>query len=351
MSISSRRAPSRVAMAAVAAAFAVVTLLAVGPAKAGAVVQLEWTQTKIYNSAAPAGTDRTWLGYISRAATPPAPPISAPDGAATPSDGLVGPTVNSSSTAGEDYTWTFDATAGSLNATTLAGELEFAGKLSYTSDNHGILISIANPRVVLNGDGTGQLFATGDRSTSATYDESLAVFNLNLANATCTLNWDGSLTLGNIVPSIAASGHVFPSGAQGYPEGAGPDRTPNTFGSFSIKGATCAPLTGPQGPAGNDGANGNDGAQGPQGPAGAAGPAGPAGPAGKDATVKTIRLKKAIFGSKRVVAKVSKGKKLVGYAEVKGKSAKVTYIGATLKGTYTLQELTGKKRKKKVKLG
>jgi len=329
--------------AAFSAAVAAGLLMLAGAPKAGAVVQLNWTQTKVYNSAAPAGTDRTWLGYLTRAATPPAPPISAPDGTATPSDGLVGPTVSSASTIGDDYTWTFDATAGSLNAKTLAGSLDFEGKLTYQSTNHGILISVADPKIVLAGDGTGQLFATGDKSTSATYDQTEPVFNLDLSDATCTLGWDGSLTLGNIVPSIAVEGYAFPGGAQGYAAGAGPDRTPNTFGSFSLTGATCAPISGPAGAAGSDGV---------QGPAGPAGPAGPQGEKGKDATVKTIKLKKSIFKTKqKVVAKVTKKGKFVGYAEVTGKKVKITYVTSSLKGTYKFSTVSGKKRTASVKLG
>lgn len=318
----------------VAAAF----LMLAGATKADAALQLNWTQKKVYNSAAPAGTDRTWLGYLTRAATPPAPPISAPDGTATPSGGLAGPTVSSASVVGDDYTWSFDAVAGSLNATTLAGSLDFDGVLTYASTNHGILISIGDPKITLAGDGTGKLYATGDKSTSETYDQTEAVFNLDLSNTTCTLNWDGSLTLGNIVPSIAVTGYTFPGGAQGYSAGAGPDRTPNTFGSFSLTGATCAPLSGPQG---------ETGAQGPQGPAGATGPQGPA---GKDATVKTIKLKKAIFGSKKVVAKVTLKGRFVGYAEVKGRTAKITYVTSKLKGTYKFTTVGGKRKTASVKL-
>lgn len=310
---------------------------------ASAAVTLDWTQVKIYESApAVPNTNRTWLGYLTRAGTPP----QVPAGTATPSDGLAGPTVDQASPAGDSYTWSFDATSGSLDAQTLDGEIEFDGTLTYYSapipNGHGIKISITDPRIVLNGDGTGQLFATGVRNIAdEAYDESLAVFNLDLSASTCTLNWDGTLTLGNIVPSIAASGHVFPgSPSQGYPEGSGPDRTPNTFGSFALSNATCAPLTGPKGP------NGTDGAPGPQGPTG------PAGPAGKDATIKTVVLKRAPFAKRsRLTAKITRGRKQVGYANVIGRKIRVTYVTSSLKGRYTLTEIGGKKRKTSVKLG
>lgn len=315
---------------------------------ASAAVTLDWTQVKIWESSpAVPNTNRTWLGYLTRPGTPPAVPA----GTATPSNGLNGPTVNQASTMGDSYTWKFDATSGSINAQTLAGEMRFAGTLTFDSAappaGHGIKISINNPKIVLNGDDTGAIFATGVRNISdEAYDESLAVFNLDLSNSTCTLNWDGSLTLGNIVPSIAASGHTFPGGVQGYPNGAGPDRTPNTFGSFALSNAACAPLTGPTGADGNDG---NDGATGPQGPQG---PTGPAGPAGKDASIKTIVLKKAAFGKRaRLTAKIVRGKSQVGYASVIGRKIRATYVSSELKGVYTLIEIGGKTRKARVKLG
>lgn len=340
MATHSRPSKFRFAAATLTALVAAALFTLAAAPKAGAVVQLNWTQTKVYNTAAPAGTDRTWLGYLTRAATPPAPPASAPDGTAAPSAGLAGPTVSSSSTVGDDYTWTFDANSGSLDATTLAGTLDFTGKLTYSSTNHGILISVTDPKIVLAGNGTGKLYATGDKSTSATYDQTEPVFNLDLSKATCTLGWDGTLTLGNIAPSIAVEGYAFPGGAQGYAAGSGPERTPNTFGTFSLSGATCAPLTGPAGPAGAQGATG------------AQGPAGPQGEKGKDATVKTIKLKKSIFKTKKkVLARVTKKGKFVGYAEVTGKKIKITSITSTLKGTYKFTAVSGKKRTARVKLG
>ncbi|MBJ7355014.1 MAG: HtaA domain-containing protein [Thermoleophilaceae bacterium] len=300
---------------------------------ASAAVTLDWSQTKIYETAAPANTNRTWLGYLARAGVPA---MAFPDGTATPSNGLTGPTVSAASAAGLDsvYTWQYPASSGSLNAQTLAGTLGFNGTLTFASTNHGIDIAISDPTLVLNGDGTGQLSVDGNSGATPLTD--VALFSLDLSQSTCTLNWDGTLTLGNIVPTLLTT-EVF--GAS-YPVGSGPTRTPNTFGTFAITGATCAPLTGPKG---------NDGATGVQGPQGAPGPQGPA---GKDASTKSIVLKRSVFKTqKRIVAKVTKNKRFVGYAVVTGRKLKVTYITETLKGTYKLTSITGKPRTASVKLG
>lgn len=134
--------------------------------------------------------------------------------------------------------------------------------------------------------------------------------------------------------------------------------------TFAVQ-RSCAPISifsadtgpaGPQGPQGNPGGPGPQGGTGPRGVQGERGlqgfpgPTGQQGPPGKDATIKTIRLRSAVFGKKRVVAKVTRGSRIVGYAEVRGKKAKVTYIG-TLKGRYKLTTLTGKRRSVTVKLG
>ena len=80
--------------------------------------------------------------------------------------------------------------------------------------------------------GTGQLFASGVKSGDpATYDRSEPVFDLDLSDAAVTLHPDGSRTLSGIVPSIATADYVFP----GYAQGAGPERTPDTFGTMTLR--------------------------------------------------------------------------------------------------------------------
>jgi hypothetical protein len=271
-------------------------------------------------------------------------------------------TTASARGASELFKVSYPAAAGSLveGATPAGttGELKFSGTVTW--DIHGTAVTFTNPRVVLAGDGTGALYASGVNGANA-YDETTGpVFELDLDGqdpnpgapasapgtqagfpaAKWTLNFDGTRTLSGIVPTVASpnttAALIF---GAAYAAGAGPDRIPARFGSFAI---SFAPNTGP---AGSDGSNGADCATGPQGPAG------PAGNNGKDATVRTIKIKKAVFGSKKVVAKITRKGKFVGYAEIKGRKARVTYITDKLKGTYKLTTVTGKKRTARVKLG
>lgn len=341
----------------VLAALATVTA-AVGASTASAAASLEWTQANDYDAAASAGYHRTWLGYVTSAAL-------GSNGTQVASGAATGADVTPSSARGDSalFKVLFPATTGSISfagsPAAATGEIQFSGTVTWTI--HDEPVTLTNPTVTLNGDGTGTLSASGDGyvpnpdptapRVAATYDG--VVFDLDLdgqaANpgapvnqpgtiagfpaASWTINADGTLGITGIVPKIATpnttAAYVFGSS---YAAGVGPDRSPNRFGSFAV---TVPPLTGPKGDAGSTGG---------------AGPQGPAGPAGKDATVKTIKLKKAVFGSKRVVARITRNGKTYGYAEVKGKKAKLTYVG-TLKGTYTLKTLTGKSRKASIKIG
>lgn len=322
---------------------------------------LDWTQAAVYNSAAAAGTDRTWLGYVT-SPTPIGPPI--PNGTQTPSNGAFGDTVTPTSPRGANtaYKASFPAQSGSTSlgdATTAEGEFQFAGTVTWTAPGHNLNVSFENPRVVLNGDGTGALFAEGvsDVSSTATpYNDSTGpIFELDLNGrapdggapasqpgfvsgydaAQWKINFDGSITLTNIVPLVATpnttSAIVF---GPSYAAGVGPDRLPYRFGTFAINFPAAS------------------GPQGPEGPAGPAGPAGPQGPAGQDATVKTIVLKKAAFAKRsRLTAKLYKGGKHIGYAKVIGRKVTATFIGTELSGKYKLVEIGGKKRKATVTLG
>ena len=65
------------------------------PAPAATVTsgELGWTQFNVYELAAPQGTNRTWLGYVTGG-----PPLA--NGAATPSDGATGAPVTTASARG-----------------------------------------------------------------------------------------------------------------------------------------------------------------------------------------------------------------------------------------------------------
>lgn len=333
-----------------------VSLAAVGATSASAAVTLDWTQPNVYETPVP-GTDRTWLGYITNSSNNAGPPSL---GSQVAGDGAIGPDVTTASARGANalYTVAFPAASGSLiesaSPADVEGEFTFSGKITWTT--HSTPITFTNPRIVLNGDGTGALYATGTNDATP-YDETTGpVFDLDLdgqdpdpgapasspgtqagfAAAVWKLNFDGTRSISGIVPKIATPNTTAAAifGAS-YAAGVGPDRLPNRFGSFAI---SISPNTGPAG------INGTNGAPGPQGPIG------PAGPAGRDAKLKTITLKKAVFGKKaKLLAKVTKKGKFVGYAEVNGRKIKVTYITATLKGTHKLS-MIGKKKKRTVRV-
>lgn len=305
-------------------------------------LQLQWTQAKVYESPqALPNVNRTWLGYLTRGGSGPA----YANGTTTPSDGLAGPTVTVSSPSGpyQLYTWAFGASAGSLsgNSSTpaaLAGTVDFSGTLTYDSPappaGHGIHIEISNPRVVLNGDGTGALIASG-KGISPTpgapgYDPSdpdygtysnLKIFDLDLSGAISSPGFGGSTVITGIAPALASTAPKFFTG--GYPVGSGPDRTPNTFGTFSI---VIPP---------------------------AATPPAVVEPTAKTKTIHVKTSKKSIFRTRHELAvRVTLNKKIVGYATVQGKTVHLRYFTSTFeKGTYRLTTLAGKHRSVKVKLG
>jgi hypothetical protein len=232
--------------------------------------KLDWSTVKIYDLGQPDRTiDHTWLGYATSAF-----PLA--NGTATPSDGATGDTITSATASGTVARWSFPATDGDYEPATGSGTIKLGGTLTFFSPapggppngGHGFTITLVNPRVVLDGD-HGQLFATGVTSgggaggigSPVPYTDAQPVFDLDLSDATVTLHPDGSRTLAGIVPAVATANLVFP----GYNAGAGPERTPNTFGGFSLRIKT-VPLSGPAGPAG---AKGDKGAKGDAGQRGA----------------------------------------------------------------------------------
>ena len=323
-------------------ATAVVAAVAAAPASAG--VTLDWTTANVY-----AGTERTWLGYV----TNPAPGPASAKGSVFPGAGALGPLVTGESPRGANQLVTFGypATGGELDTDLLSGSMTFQGSVTFESPappaGHGFTISVENPRLVLNGDGTGQVFATGLHTVAgapAPYAET-AIFNLDLdgsiapvyPRATWKLRADGTRMLSGIMASIATAGVPFPgTPPQGYPVGAGPDRTPPTFGTFGI---AISPNTGPAGPVGPIGPAGPKGETGPKGSKGVRGKRGKRGKRGRAGKVKRVRLSSAPFkqGVKRQV-KVSRNGKVVATGTVSGRALRVTLRGITsLKGTYVLR--------------
>ena len=315
--------------------------LAAAASTASAAVTLDWTQTAVF-SFAPGNQNKTWLGYV----TSPSPLAA---GSVSASDGATGETVTTASPHGPDalYTFSYPAAGGSVNTTSLTGTMDFKGTVSFVSAAHGFTLTVKDPRIVLNGT-TGALYASGDGAgTTATYDQSQAVFNLDLSGAAWNLAADGTWKLTGIVPAVAVTGYAFPGGGMGYPAGSGPDRTPNTFGGFAISVAPNTGPTGPTGPAGPVGATGLTGPIGPAGPKGskgargkrgARGPRGKRGAVGKARKSQVAQLAKAPFGKTARSVKLTRKGEVVATGTVRGRTLRVTLRGDKhLRGVYVLR--------------
>lgn len=199
---------------------------------------LRWHQTNVFDSSAPAGTARTWLGYVTASTSP----FASANGTLAVQAPATGIDVTPTSPRGLDRTYVqaYPAVAdGTYDPATGAGRVEFRGTVSFTSAAHRFAITVEDPLVVLDG-GKGQFFASGAGSSGsgqnaqagARYDRSKPVFDLAVGAARATTSTDGTRTLNGVAPAIATADLVWPGG--NYPVGAGPDRTPNTFGSFDL---------------------------------------------------------------------------------------------------------------------
>lgn len=215
----------RLALAPVLAAGAA----ALAPAAAGAAPvtagALTWAQFNVFDTSAPANTNRTWMGYVTAIAA----------GTVTASGGARGAAVTPTSPRGADQRFAFDypATGGTLDAATNTGSIELAGAVVFESRAHGFTITVERPRVVLSG-ATGLVYASGRGSSSkgaGTYDRSEPLFDLDLRGASTTRGAGGEHVITGIVPALATADRAFPAN---YAKGSGPDRTPNTFGEFSL---------------------------------------------------------------------------------------------------------------------
>jgi hypothetical protein len=268
---------------------------------------LDWSQTAIYDSAAPAGTDRTWLGYATG-------PGFLAAGTATPTAPATGPAVDVTSTRGDVFTTAFPATAGTYDPYNGVGTVDYDGALVFHSDAHGFTISVERPEVVLDGL-SGKLYASGAGS-SAAYDRSQPVYDLDLSDATVTLKADGSRVISDIVPSLATANTVFPGN---YAAGSGPDRTPNTFGSFALTLKLEPDAV--QGPKGDTGA------------AGAAGATGATGAAGRNGTTTTTTIRSVIAILAKAPYKGTTARRVTVYTSKAIKIASGTVKRRTLKVT------------------
>lgn len=341
------------------AAITATAVLAIGATTASAAGQLRWTLENAFaTGCSGTGLNCTWLGYV----TNPTPGSGA-RGTTTPVAPATGSVVTPTSPrgAGIDYSFGFPQDGGDETYSGAAQSFEFEGAIQFTSPlppaGHGITMTIVDPRVVLAGDGTGELYASGVKAagvgTTAPYDETKPVLDLDLSAVDYEFEADGTQTIGGIVPSIHETDYAFPSN---YVTGAGPDRTPNTFGSFAL--VLNAPDAG-QGPAGPQGPTGPAG---PQGPAGAQGELGPRGKPGlvrgslkrsADAA-RIVRLASAPFGNgKARKVKLRRNGKLVARGELLGRRLSLKLVGPgaadrPLAGRYVLR---GARRRVVVAIG
>lgn len=340
--ISARRPRRRKRL--IASATAAVAALAFAPAVASAGVTLDWTAANVYDSASPRDTNRTWFGYTTSSQLRANGTISA-------SNGATGPVLTPDSPRGpnELATYRYAATEGAINERTLTGSMTFAGTVSFVSPappaGHGFTITVENPRLVLNGT-SGEIYASGTSSTGS-YDASQALFDLDLTNAGFMLAADGTRTLTGAVAALASEGTAFPGN---YRVGAGPDRTPNTFGTFEL---SVSPNTGPRGADGAAGAKGDKGDKGDAGPKGDKGDRGERGARGPKAVIRvqSSTLRAAPFKAKKAVkvrVLARKGKKVLATGAVRGRTLTVTLApkvkAKRLKGVYRLRAVKNAKR-------
>lgn len=320
--MTSTTTPRLVALAALAAG--AVALPAAAEAASVTAAHLDWTQANVYNTGVPAPNQRTWLGYTTQLSGGTGAPIAP----------ATGGTANAAN-GGTDVTTTFPLTSGTYDPSDGVGTIQLDGGFEYVGVAPAAFdITIEKPKLVLDGL-TGQLFSEGKRSASpsapaTTYDTSAPVLDLDLSDALVTLKADGSRVISNIVPAIATANWAFPSQ---YAVGAGPERAPNTFGSFSL---TVQAKGGDAGPAGPTGATGA------AGPAGASGKDGVNGTHGKDGAGATIRSVKAVLA--KAPFKGSATRKVTVYSTRNTKLAAGTLKGRVLKVTLAskVTELSGK---------
>lgn len=207
-----------------------------------------WWQANVYQ-ALPA---RTFLGHVTRpgqammgrsngtvlasaGATATHPDGSTVDGARPEADALMTPD--------RIYTFHYGVDGGSFDPIAKTADVTTKGTVSFTQypalPTPPQVITVDNPRIVLSGDGTGAVYASGNTSTAgASFTADTPLFTLDASAATFRAVGGGSYVIGNLVPALAKV-DVFGAAGQ-YPIGAGPERNPNTWGGFALAVDTVA---------------------------------------------------------------------------------------------------------------
>lgn len=314
---------------------------------------LNWSTVKVF--AATPGIDQTFAGYFAQAGRPGHQNITF-----SPTRGAWGTTISPATAQGTPVSWNFPTIGGVYDPETRVGTVSAVGELRGVSTNiapnigFNYVLSIQDPTVVFDGTDTASLYASGtkyngnpdsaapDNTEPYGYSE---LFSLDLSRLVETQNPDGTTTLENLVPTVVTG--IY--GSATYGPGAGPNRTPNTFGGFSLTIAT------PQaGPTGQPGAPGPVGVPGPAGVPGPVGPAGKTGTPGKTGETKVIaRLSKAPWkGTKTRRVSLRKGKTVVATGKIKQRTLTVTVRKGkkVSAGKYTLK-INGSKSKKSIRIG
>lgn len=228
-----------------AAAAAIASTAALAPSAVAAPVTVtggttNWQSARSYGT----GLSTTWLGYVlSNPMRPGAAQGSvtaaagaelvAPDGATrlTQFDYNDAPTESLPTTL---WNVEFDATGGTVDVATGEADVTATGSVRYWAHAGVMDITIENPRIKLNADGTGGVYAGGSHKEGVAtepIDNTKPLFTLDASKSAIAAVGGGKVAITNLVPTM---GEVEYFGSN-YKAGiAGPDRTPNTFGGFSL---------------------------------------------------------------------------------------------------------------------
>lgn len=309
-------------------------------ATAAGAATLTWSQTNSYAAGCSStGLDCTALGIV-------ASNISG-GGSQAATGGAIGETVDQSSAKGAVFDVAFTSSDASAFAGTaasnLSGVAKFPGAVVRTI--HSIVHTVETPLLILRGDGTGALYVTGSHEGTPYAGQ---IFELDLDGrapdpsapagspglvagypaASLTNNGDGTSTISGIVPSVPSDTTAIVGAYNNFynQAGLGPNRIPNIFGSFSLRIANPVATATAQPPTTNT-------------------------PLPVAPKFKKYKLKKAPFGkrAKQLVVRVSRKGKVIGFAEVTGRTVRFIGTELKLKGTYRLAEVGGKQRKTTVR--
>jgi len=312
-----RRSLLAPALAAVVAGTAAAPTAA--PAAEIASGQLEWSQANVYEPAP--SPVKTFMGYITGTGF-------LANGDVAPIAPAAGPVVDTASPRGASawYTYSLPVASGTWDPDTGQGAIELDGGVVFHGTAHGFTNTVERPLVTLDGS-HGALAASGQTNVDGaqtTYDRSRPVFSLDLSDAVVVHHADGTREIGDIAPTVATVNNPF---ATNYPVGAGPDRTPNTFGRLTLRLKLRSSA-----------------AVGPAGPAGPAGERGPAGSAGTTTIRRyVVHLGAAPFRGKatRKVRLTTAGRKrhTVATGTLRGRVLRVTLAKGTkaLSGAYRVK--------------